>query len=251
MEIECASLGLRKTQLGYGAVMESPGALRARATRLAYLCLVLAGLLLIDWLALPSGPGIELRLAISRWRGAAHGRPVPVTLFRTPGGLRAAFFADSQDPPKSWTPVQGFSLFEDMTRASGSWAPTTQSRRLVLQAQGDLTAAEMATVSSVLLKGIASSGEAEAFESTAELLRQPGWAWQRPLIGGYVHNSVSIAMALGLAVCLILLTREILLARLQGRRMRSGECPFCGYPRQHDERSTCPECGNRSPAGGI
>jgi hypothetical protein len=81
-------------------------------------------------------------------------------------------------------------------------------------------------------------------------LRPPGFAFHWEGRPGTVLRDVIMpywAIVVPTAVPLLLLARRVRRKRLRSQRVRSGQCPRCGY----DLRATpdrCPECGMPKPA---
>jgi hypothetical protein len=202
---------------------------------------ILLLLLVLDWMTLPNTPWARASLAPrSAWRGAAHGRPVNVELFRSPDGLRAVCFPE--EIPAGWEHVGEFGLFRDMRRRSGAWG-LTREQQVLHVTPGDLTPAELAQMPRVVLEAIEQSAESDMFveDGTVALLRSPTFVVSRRLRGGYVHNAFACALASLLVVSLGLYTARLRRAAVERGRLQRGDCTRCGYPLAGG--AACPECG--------
>jgi hypothetical protein len=220
------------------------GARRVLETRTC--ALVLAILLAFDWLTLPNTRWARSQLAFGPpLRSTAHGRGLPVAIYRTPAGLRAVL-ADDDEPQAGWERLEVV-LFKDLRRRTGVWAMTHESQELSLLQRG-LSPPELAVLVPEVLRAIDQSAWRDQFEEdgTIALLRSPTLRVSRTLRGGYVHDAVSLSAALLLCVSLALNARRVRASVLTGRRLLRGCCTSCGYPLV-GPGVACPECGrNRS-----
>jgi hypothetical protein len=206
---------------------------------------VLALVLFTDWISLPNNPGARSSLSPRPpVRGSAHGRPVPVELYRTPSGLKAELYG-MDAPPATWERVEGFSLFTDKLRRSGMWGITHEVQVLSVLNPADLTPVELAQMPAVVLSAIDRSGDREVFvaNGTVELLQSPSLTAARDLPQGYIHNAFAVSIGTLVLLSAALNCRRVFReAAVRGRKAR-GECLSCGYSLASSSTRECPECG--------
>jgi len=182
----------------------------------------------------------------------AHGRQVRAAVYRTSAGLHIRFEFDPNEVALiGASRVDGVTLFEDISRRTGFWAPTRESNELRLLDTGNLTAAEQAEVLPALATAFDRDPDAAGiYRRTAALARAGVWMSSRTLYTGYVHNAASLVAAAwlvaGAAIAVGVAHRE----RREAARCDRGECPKCGFDLAGLEGRPCPECGHRSAAGG-
>jgi hypothetical protein len=182
----------------------------------------------------------------------AHGRPVPIVVYRTPAGLEAHIEVEgpSGSPPDAERLTIQF--FQDLRRRSGLWALTRESIRLhVWDHDGALAAAEFSTLPGILRDAIEREEHGPVlFARTHDLVRDGVFVRTRTLRRGYVHNALTAPFALLLVIGLVSLAherlqraRELFERARSAHRVRQGLCQHCGYDSSSWRGETCPECG--------
>lgn len=233
--------------------------MRALAGILTYppLCIICGLLLLLDWTSLPRTPAASSTAArycpfTPAWRGAMHGRTVPVELWRTPNGLAVTFAASGRPPvPDDWQGIYEFSLFRDLVRSRGFWGMTSATERIQIFGDQSLTQAEHAQLIPTLVRAFDAEPDWQAADPlTYSLLKSGGTTRTHVLFKGYVHNAIAIMLA---SLFLAGLPRTVAAIpsavaqwpreRREDRRLSRGLCPTCAYDLRADFESGCPECG--------
>jgi len=187
-----------------------------------------------------------------RTRSTAHGRPLPVAVYRTSAGIEIHFEPQpSESVPADLTRVWDVVLFDDIPRKHGAWWPTRETTALKLLQAGDLTAAEQSSLLPALVAAFGRQPDYEHwFRRSASLARAGIWSTSTPLYDGYVRNVVSIVALSWLLVGGFFAGRETIRQVRERDRRSRGECPACGFSLSGLAGRPCPECGHRSAAGG-
>ena len=217
---------------------------------------VLVSVLLLNWFSLPNQPGAVSTLSPrAHQRSTAHGRPVPIVLFRTPSGLQAQSTIDPTPIQPSWRIVHGFLLFQDIPRRQGFWGLTRESTKLTVLNPSDLTRAEIDTLGPVLLEAMpgALRQDDHRLDQAAELLgtgsfaigATPTWSRSRSLPWGYVHNTFTALLATAAFISVALASGRTYRTSLTHNRRLGGVCIVCGYNLHNSPGDACPECGHR------
>ena len=189
---------------------------RSRASSRALLLLsgVAAILLIADFLSLPNTRTEQSTVGswrVTERRSTLHGRPVPLSFFRTPNGLRAVYrIPEAPHAAGEW--LEGVVLFRDLTVASGWWGLTSERQRLIVLGESLLTAEERASLPAVARAAIESGpdGAVNAHWIEYDLLSKGVMEETHPRVSGYVHTSFAATLAF-LALCgpLVVLARPI------------------------------------------
>lgn len=220
-------------------------------------------LLFADLLSMPSVPWKESTvqravLGAWRWRGSAHGRPVPGEAYRTEAGFVWRWTTDPYDYSSfdllTGDNGQWAGVFRDMMRYDGFYHLTRRTEQFFVYPD-ELSAEDQQAVLDAILVAIEREPDYEQLlRFVPDMIRAGVRARTFPIYWGYARNTLAAFVALAFIIGCTRgrpweWFREPRLGfdgrySQRARRQRRGECGSCGYDLVGLTTGRCPECGS-------
>jgi hypothetical protein len=203
--------------------------------------------LAIDFLTLPATSGVKRLLTsafdslVQRARSGPHSYTETAWIVQRGGLLELSSDFEKDEPA-----YVGTVMANPSCRRAGWWAPTHEAFRanVVSFFEVELTDEQLQQVRDLFATHLASQ-PLEHMTEYAQWVREGRTHVARSLPWGYVRNSVAITMAFILLIACLDWMLSRLLRWRDGRVMRRGCCPKCGYLLRYEFSAGCPECGWR------